>query len=144
MTTIILSLAMIIMVNFLVYFTATDPSRRNIAYAAAVLWGIISGIWYPLHRVIYAQIVPTGQEAELAGFFRYCSQILSWCPPLVFTIINENGYDFKYGAVSTNAFLFIGIVIFMFMKPWDECLEDAKVNKMGQGAKSQPDRFEEG
>jgi UMF1 family MFS transporter len=143
MTTLKLTLVMSILANFGVYFTLTDPSRRNLAFGAGFIWGLIAGVYYPLYRVIYALIVPADQEAELAGFFRYCGQILAWCPPLVFTVINESGYNFKYGAVSTNAFFVIGIAIFTFMKPWDQCLEDAKVNKMGQEAKSQFDEFEE-
>ena len=30
------------------------------------------------------ELIPGGCEAEMMGFFQFCSQILSWLPPLTF------------------------------------------------------------
>uniref|UniRef100_A0A6U3QQQ3 Major facilitator superfamily (MFS) profile domain-containing protein n=2 Tax=Ditylum brightwellii TaxID=49249 RepID=A0A6U3QQQ3_9STRA len=123
-------IVLMMIMNFASFMGLTRPSQKNMAYLIASIFGIFAGFYYPLSRIIYAMIVPRGQEAELSGFFRYCTQVLSWLPPLTFTVINEKGYDFAFGAISVNGFMFIGLVIFMFMKPWNQCLEDAKVNKM--------------
>mmetsp|Transcript_29293 Transcript_29293/g.39082 ORF Transcript_29293/g.39082 Transcript_29293/m.39082 type:complete len:166 (+) Transcript_29293:160-657(+) len=123
-------IVLMMIMNFASFMGLTRPSQKNMAYLIASIFGIFVGFYYPLSRIIYAMIVPRGQEAELSGFFRYCTQVLAWLPPLTFTVINEKGYDFAFGAISVNGFMFIGLVIFMFMKPWNQCLEDAKVNKM--------------
>jgi len=100
------------------------------AYICGMFWGFWIGQYYPLHKLIYSLIVPAGQEAELAGLWRYCTQILSWAPPLVFTLLNESGIPLSWGGVSFNFFLVIGLTFFMFMYSWDDCLKEAKVNKM--------------
>jgi UMF1 family MFS transporter len=117
-------------INFGAFLWLTGPSRKIEAHICAVGWGFCLGMYYPLTKAIYAMIIPRGQETELAGFYKYCSQVLSWAPPLVFTIINESGINLNWSGMSLNVFLSLGLVCFMRTKPWDECLEDAKVNRM--------------
>mmetsp|Transcript_4091 Transcript_4091/g.7270 ORF Transcript_4091/g.7270 Transcript_4091/m.7270 type:complete len:153 (+) Transcript_4091:115-573(+) len=38
-----------------------------------------------------------GQNAELMGIYTFFRQVLSWLPPLVFTILNEEGVQQRYG-----------------------------------------------
>ena len=75
-------------------------------------------------------IIVKGQEAELAGFFLYCTQILGWLPPLIFTYMNEQGIALKYGGMHLNIYLFIALVCYHCMLPWDQCLEAVQWNKM--------------
>ncbi len=76
-------------------------------------------------------IIPEGQESELAGFFLYCTQILSWLPPLLFTFMNEADINLSWGGVHLNAYLLAGLICFLFLPKWDICREIAKEeNKM--------------
>ena len=75
-------------------------------------------------------IVPAGQESELAGFFLYCTQILTWLPPLVLTVLNESGIHLRYGGFSLNIYLLLSCVFYHVMSPFDECKEAAQTNKM--------------
>lgn len=119
-----------IIVNFAAFLILTDPSKTIEAYICGVFWGFHLGWYYPLEKLIYSVIIPEGQESELAGFFLYCTQILAFLPPLVFTIMNEAGVNLKWAGIHLNAYLFVGLVFFQIMLPWDECLEAAKVNEM--------------
>lgn len=68
--------------------------------------------------------MPKGQEAELAGFYLYCTQILGWLPPLVFTFFNENpNIDISWGGVQLNIWIFLSLVCYQFLPSWSKCLE---------------------
>ena len=79
---------------------------------------------------VYSMIVPQGQESELAGFYLYCTHILTALPPCIFTVMNEADVNLKWGGIHLNIYLFIGLVLIQLMLPWDECLEAAKENKL--------------
>jgi hypothetical protein len=40
---------------------------------------------------------PKGQETEIMGCFFFIGQVLGWLPPLIFTIMNENGVNMRWG-----------------------------------------------
>lgn len=70
--------------------------------------------------------LPRGQEAELAGFFVYCTQILGWLPPLLFSILVENDVAQKYGVV-ISAFGFVTAIGFLSCAaPWPEIVKEAE------------------
>lgn len=119
-----------IAVNFAAFLTLSDPSKEIPAYCFGAVWGFWIGWYYPLEAMIYSAIVPKGQESELAGFYLYCTQILSFLPPLVFTIMNEADINLKWGGVHLDCYIFVALFFFHFMLPWEECLEAAKVNEL--------------
>ena len=92
----------------------------------AYLWGLAIGIglgwFYPTQNLIFAMLLPTGQEAELSGFYVYCTQILGWLPPLIFTIMVESNIDQKYGILVVQAFFGVAIV-FLSLINWEVALE---------------------
>ena len=68
--------------------------------------------------------MPKGQEAEFAGFALFCSQILGWLPPLVFTLMNENPkIGISWGGVHLNIWLFTSFIFYSLMPAWKKCLE---------------------
>ena len=66
----------------------------------------------------------------MAGFFLYCTQICAWLPPLIFTVMNENGISLQWGGIHLNIYFALAFIFYCFMAPWDECVEAAKTNKM--------------
>lgn len=112
-------------------FVLTGPDRQSICFAFGGLWGLMLGWFYPLENIIFSMCLPKGQEAELSGFYTYCRSILTWCPPLIFTVMNESGIEMTWGLLSLIIFLLIGLVFLQLMAPWNEMLEDAeRVNRM--------------
>ena len=79
--------------------------------------------------------MPKGQEAELAGFFLYCTQIIGWLPPLVFTIMNEYDFSLNIAGMHLNLYLAIALIGYCLIAPWEECIEASKDNKMVEEAK---------
>ena len=74
--------------------------------------------------------MPKGQEAELAGFFLYCTQVIGWLPTLIFTIMNENDLPLNLGGMHLNIYLGIALCGYCCMDPWEACVEASKTNKM--------------
>lgn len=71
-------------------------------------------------------ILPQGQEAELAGFFVYCTQILGWLPPLIFSLMIEADVDYKYGVIATSFGFVISIGFLSCAASWPEIVKEAQ------------------
>lgn len=106
---------------------ALDGVRNNnYAYAWGAVLGILLGWFYPTENLFFSMCLPQGLEAELAGFFVYCTQILGWLPPLLFTLLVENSVHQKYGVMITCSFFLIAVVLLRFAAPWDEIVAEAQ------------------
>mmetsp|Transcript_14349 Transcript_14349/g.23229 ORF Transcript_14349/g.23229 Transcript_14349/m.23229 type:complete len:543 (+) Transcript_14349:110-1738(+) len=96
------------------------------------IWGLVVGIllgwFYHTESLFFSMCLPKGQEAELAGFFVYCTQILSWLPPLLFTILVENDISQKYGVIATSFGFLVGAVLLSCTGSWTEIVEEADRN----------------
>lgn len=111
-------------------FVLSGPEKKNLSYIWFVLFGISLGWAYPTEDLIFSMCLPKGQEAELSGFFLYCTQIIAWLPPLIFTSINESGVHMKFAVMSMSIFFFIAWIFLMLMDPWTSVLTSAKTNRM--------------
>ena len=103
---------------------------ENVPKAVAYLWGICIGVFlgwhYPVEGLIFSMCLPAGRDAELSGFFVYCTQILGWAPPLIFSALVEADVNQTYGVWSVTVFLVIAIAILQLMAPWPETLEESR------------------
>jgi len=117
-----LCLLTFIIINFVAFLTLTGPEVANLTWLYAVCWGLVMGWFYPTELNLYSHLMPKGQEAELAGFFLYCTQILGWLPPLIFTIMNENGVSLSWGGIHLNAYMLLGAGCYQMMPSWSSCL----------------------
>lgn len=93
-----------------------DETRKNWAYLFGILWGFCLGWYFPTRILFFSIILPKGQETEFSGFNVYCSQVLVWLPPLLFTLTIEYGFHMKWGLISLSLFFIIAFLI-LFMVP---------------------------
>jgi len=122
------SLIGFIVINFAGFLSLTGPEVFYLVWVFSILWGFMLGWFFPTEVNIYSSLMPNGQEAELAGFYLYCSQVLGWLPPLIFTIMNENGIRMNWGGVQLNIFAFLSLACYLMMPSWKECVEIAGSN----------------
>ena len=99
-----------------------DKGLHNVAYMWGVVVGLGLGWFYPVEHLFFSMLLPKGQEAELSGFFVYCTQILGWLPPLIFSIMVENGINQRYGILVVQIFFAIAIGLLSMLR-WTEALE---------------------
>mmetsp|Transcript_6326 Transcript_6326/g.9597 ORF Transcript_6326/g.9597 Transcript_6326/m.9597 type:complete len:504 (-) Transcript_6326:29-1540(-) len=130
-------LIVFMIVNFVTFPTLTGPEDDGLVWLYAVLWGFLLGWFYPTEVNIYALLMPKGQESTWAGFFLYCTQILAWLPPLIFTIMNENHIPLKFGGIHLNIYFFLALICYQMMPSWKECYETMNAeNKTGTNTNS--------
>lgn len=101
--------------------------QQSLAYTFAVLWGLALGWTFPTEKTLYVTVIPRGQEAELMGTYICACQVLSWLPPLVFSMLNESGYSMRLGVTSLAVFMFISFLILFLVGDYEEAVAHAKV-----------------
>ncbi|KAL3929238.1 MAG: hypothetical protein SGARI_004810 [Bacillariaceae sp.] len=103
------------------------PKELSFIWAAVI--GLILGWFYPTENLFFSMCLPKGQEAELAGFYVYCTQILSWLPPLLFSVLVQADVPQKWGVVATAFGYAVSIMFLSCTGSWEEILEEAAHNK---------------
>ena len=100
-----------------------------LGYVWGGMVGITLGWFYPTERLFFSMIVPHGLEAELSGFYVYCTQIIGWLPPLVFSILVEANVDQGYGVIAISGFALIAVALLSMAASWPEILADTEEEK---------------
>jgi len=128
--------------------TVTGPSRKSWVYFFAALWGISLGWIYTSQRVLFCTLIPKGQEFEFMGIFTFFGQILGWLPPVLFTVINEQGIDLQWGFALLPFFFFMALLCTAFMGSYAEAValvspEAVTIAPDGDASSSHMDRTDE-
>jgi MFS-type transporter involved in bile tolerance (Atg22 family) len=103
-----------------------------LAYVWGAMVGITLGWFYPTERLFFSMIVPHGLEAELSGLYVYCSQIIAWLPPLLFSVLVEAKVDMGFGVIAVSGFAIIAVALLSMAAPWPEILADIE-NEQEEG-----------
>jgi len=90
--------------------TFTGPEKKNAVFGWCVAWGFGMGWVYPAQRVLMCCLIPKGQETEMMGLFVFTGQVLGWLPPLIFTIMNQNGVDMRWSLSIVSYFCLLAII----------------------------------
>ena len=75
--------------------------------------GWANGWAYPSQRNLLIALMPGGCEAEIMGFYQFCSMILNWAPSLFFLVLNEALGSLRVAVLILPVFWFIGLAILM-------------------------------
>jgi UMF1 family MFS transporter len=92
-----------------------EPGQQMETYILAFVWGLGSGWKWTADRLLASVLIPRGQDAELMGVYLFSGQILTWLPPLVFTILNEVGVSQRIGIGTLAVYFFLGAVALVLM-----------------------------
>ena len=98
----------------------TGPRQQARAYAIASGWGFVAGWKNLVERFMTTQIIPKGQDAELMGFYLFSSQVLSWLPTLIFTMMNEAEVNPRLSLGTMNVFFVGGILALWMMGSYED------------------------
>ena len=105
-----------------------DQLSKEFSFVWAGCLGLLFGWFYPTEGLFFSMILPKGQDAEFSGLFVYCTQILTWAPPLLFTGLVELDVTQTYGVWSVCIFFVIAIVLIRSVAAptWAAILEDSQ------------------
>jgi len=106
-------------------FILNDENDKILTYIMGIFWGIALGWFYPTENGFFAVLVPQEQATEMAGLFNFCALVISWCPPFIFTAMNENGIPLNYGLLHLVAYFLIAIALLSMMPDWDSIIAES-------------------
>ncbi|KAL7579639.1 hypothetical protein ACA910_021791 [Epithemia clementina (nom. ined.)] len=89
--------------------TMRGPEAKDLSYLFSALWGILIGWLSPVDVTIFMNLMPPDSQTEFMGIMSLSIDILAFLPALVFSILNEAGFNMAYGLTSLN--LFFGIAM---------------------------------
>ena len=113
---------MFAVVNALIAATITGPERKKLVYFYAALAGLAFGWMFPSQRTLAVALIPKGQETEIMGIISFFGQVLGWLPTLVFTVMNENDIDMRWGLGSVSFFLLASFLCTLFCGNFDDAI----------------------
>ena len=125
----------------LLFHVSTEGSRSCKTCFLQKCWFVGEGRVSPLLTRVGFFLINSFQE--LSGFFVYCTQILAWLPPLIFTGLVEADISQTYAVVATMGFFLIAIVLLRFAASWDDILRESGRLGDEQGDDAQPDEQNE-
>lgn len=102
-----------------------QPGQQLQTFILAVVWGVGTGWRWTTDRLLVSTIIPSGQDAELMGVYLFAGQVLTWLPPLIFTVINEQGIDERVGVGTLSIYFVLGIVALLCMGNYQKAVEVA-------------------
>jgi len=104
------------------------PNLKYLSYIWALFVGLGLGWYYPTEILFFSMCLPIGEEAELAGFWTFCGQIMAWFFPLLFSVLIENNISQKYGVILVASGFLVAIFFLMFTCSWEDIIKEVNVN----------------
>ena len=86
------------------------PQDVGLCYMFGGCWGMCLGWLQPQNTSSFVPVIPRNQEAEMMGLYILASQMLSWLPPTVFTVMNEMQLKMFYGLGSLSIYFLISMI----------------------------------
>jgi MFS transporter, UMF1 family len=103
--------------------TSSSSSSKFKAYVLVVFWGIGNGWKWTADRLASATLCPPQQSGEFMGLYLFSTIVLTWLPPLVFTILNENGATMQVGLATLNAWFVLSAGAYLLMGRYRAAVE---------------------
>lgn len=101
------------------------PQQGNWFFLCAFAWGFFGGMIIPVGRALFLRITPRGQETELMGIFLFFINGFVWLPPLIMTVINEQGLSFRYIMPILGVFDFVALILLFLIGDFETAREAA-------------------
>lgn len=93
------------------------------AYILFAIYGIGIGWKWTTDRLLASLLIPSGQDAELMGVYLFAGQVLSWLPPLIYTILNELGVSQSSNIGVLSFYFTCGLVALLLIGNYDSAIE---------------------
>jgi len=98
-------------INTLLAGAFLRPDTKYWIYGCAFVWGMCEGWMRPQHTTIFVTIAPMKNGAlELMGLFIFFRNIMTFFPPMLFSILNEMGIPMWVGISSLGIYSTVGFI----------------------------------
>ena len=98
-------------INTLLAGMLLRPDNRHWLFAFALVWGLCEGWLKPQNSTIFVTIAPVQKGAvELMGLYMFSRNVMTFFPPMFFTILNEVGIPMWVGISSLAIYSTMGLI----------------------------------
>jgi MFS-type transporter involved in bile tolerance (Atg22 family) len=109
--------------NALIAATVTGPEKKKLVYIYAAMIGVAFGWMFPSQRTTVVALVPKGQETEIMGLISFFGQIIGWLPSFIFTLMNQNGVNMRWGIGMVSFFLLTSFLCTLMCGDFNKAVE---------------------
>lgn len=104
----------------------SGPDQTNVYLILSAMWGMLYGWIVPAGRQVFLSIMPKGQASEMMGIYIFCANGFLWLPPLIVTIMNENGISIRYGILTLGLMTILAFGVLCMAGNYEEAVEKAE------------------
>jgi UMF1 family MFS transporter len=122
---IIVSLVIWACVVIYAYFGLKGESRVLEFFIMGVFIALVMGGSQAISRSLYAQIIPSGKQAEYYSFYEISERGTSWIGPLLFGLMNQVFGSLRPAILSLIFFFVAGLIVLPFVNV-KKAVEDVK------------------
>lgn len=107
-----------------------EPEQEMRVFLLSIVWGFVIGWKEPTEKTLFCHLVPRGHEGEIGGLYIFASQILTWLPPLIMTVMNESGIPMRVALASIGGYFFLGLLSLLKVGDYDTAIANVKQEEM--------------
>jgi MFS transporter, UMF1 family len=112
---IIVSLIIWSIVVIYAYFGLKGESRVIQFFIMGAFIALVMGGSQAISRSLYAQIIPSGKQAEYYSFYEISERGTSWVGPLIFGLVNQIFGSLRPAILSLIFFFIMGLIVLPFV-----------------------------
>ncbi len=86
---------------------------------------LVMGGSQAISRSLFAQMIPTGKEAEFYSFYEVSERGTSWTGPLIFGLVNQWFGSLRFGILALIFYFIAGLIVLPFVNV-HKAMEDVK------------------
>jgi UMF1 family MFS transporter len=90
-------------------------SRTAQFFILGVFIALVMGGSQAISRSLFAQMIPTGKEAEFYSFYEVSERGTSWTGPLIFGLANQIFGSLRYGILALIFYFIAGLIVLPFV-----------------------------
>jgi UMF1 family MFS transporter len=118
-------------VTIFAYFGLKGDSRVLQFWVLGFFIALVMGGSQAISRSLFAQMVPTGKEAEFFSFYEISERGTSWIGPMLFGVVNQLFGSLRPAILSLIFFFVMGLILLPFVNV-KKAIDDVKANEVLQ------------
>lgn len=122
---IIISLVIWLGVVLYAFWGLKGDNRVAEFFVLGAFIALVMGGSQAISRSLFAQIIPTGREAEFYSFYEVSERGTSWTGPLIFGLANQVFGSLRYGILSLIFYFIAGLIVLPFVNV-QKAMDDVK------------------
>lgn len=114
-TSILISLVIWAGVTIFAYFGLKGDTRVLQFWVLGFFIALVMGGSQAISRSLFAQMIPTGKEAEFFSFYEISERGTSWIGPMLFGVVNQLFGNLRPAILSLIFFFVMGLILLPFV-----------------------------